>query len=67
MAGRSLEGEKIAHIGQEAATKHPFIPVENNLLRRCRFTFGLSSAILPLKFNGFGWLDAGARNLSWEG
>ena len=53
MPGGSLEGEEVAHIGQEAATKHTFIPVENNLLRRCRFTFGLSSAILPAKFNGF--------------
>jgi hypothetical protein len=67
MAGRGLEGEEIAHIGQEAATKHTFIPIENNLLRRCRFTFGLSSAILPLKFNGFGWPDAGPRTLAWEG
>ncbi len=67
MTGRGLEGQKIAHIGQEAATEHPFIPIENNLLRRCRFTFGLSSAILPLKFNGFGWPDAGPSRLAWEG
>jgi hypothetical protein len=60
MTGCGLEGQEVAHIGQEAAAKQTFIPIENNLLRRCRFTFALSSAILPLKFNGFGWPDAGA-------
>jgi len=49
---RGLEGEKIAHIGQEAATEHQFIPFANNLLRRCRFTSALSRAIFRQNSTG---------------
>ena len=53
VAGGRLEGQEIADIGKKAAAEHKFIPFENNLLRRCRFTSRLSRAILPAKFNGF--------------
>ena len=51
MARRGLKGQKIAHIGKKAATKHQFIPFKNNLLRRCRYTMPVSRASLRAKFD----------------